>query len=354
MLFENQKTLTIRSKNDQLFSDYLTTNDVTLYPGTGVLNSRSKAIVDPFIFSAPMDTVTGLALTKEMVRLNQFPVVCRFTQSWEDTFAWWIGNGCPSNVWFAIGLNDSKHLDILEKNASLINKINLCVDVAHGDSLYVYDYIKKLRSLSYVDGIMSGSICTPQGALASLYSGCTHLRIGVGPGAACTTRLMTGFGLPNLTAVYSINSALEEVGMRQDAILIADGGIKNPGDAVKYIAAGANAVMLGNEFSTTHESDGWELDPKFDKLFKNYRGQASASFQKSILGKTSSCPEGATGPLIKPTCSVEDVVCKYIGGMQSAISYAGYTSMREMNPYNVIFKRITASGWIEGTPHGTK
>ena len=349
--------------NKRLFHlENLTTSDVSLAPGMGVLESRSHAKVHPFIYSSPMDTVTGTDMVKALSGLGHFPVVCRFTGAWKETLEWWLDEGQPENVWFAIGAGKKCGLlEYLDEYSEHINLINISVDVAHGDSVLAHRATLEASQRDYVGAVMSGTVCTPDGALRAIQAGCTHIRVGVGPGSACTTRIMTGFGVPNLSAVYRINEAIEsdERFERNNFHIIADGGIRSPGDAVKYITAGADGVMLGRELSRTHESDGWEEDFSWEGMtvgperVKRYRGQASASFQKDLLGKAPKCAEGAVGPIITPTESVEDVVNRYVGGMQSAISYAGVKSMTEMNTKNVKFERITGSGWIEGTPHGT-
>lgn len=352
--------------NKRLFNlENLTTSDVSLAPGMGVLESRSHAEVSPFIYSSPMDTVTGTDMVRALSGLGHFPVVCRFTGAWKETLEWWLDEGQPENVWFAIGAgNKCSLLEYLDDYQENINSINISVDVAHGDSIVAHRATLEASQRDYVGAVMSGTVCTPEGALRAIQAGCTHIRVGVGPGSACTTRLMTGFGLPNLSSVYRINEAIVDYASdnnlsRQDYFIVADGGIKNPGDAVKYITAGADGVMLGGELSRTHESDGWEENFSWEDMtigsrrVKRYRGQASASFQKDLLGKSPKCAEGAVGSVITPIESVEDVVNRYVGGMQSAISYAGVRSITEMNTKNVKFERITSSGWIEGTPHGT-
>ena len=132
--------------------------------------------------------------------------------------------------------------------------------------------------------------------------------------------------------------------------IIADGGIKHPGDAVKYLAAGADGIMAGSIFSTCPESPGWLED--HTGLYKNYRGQASEQFQRDLLGRTPDCAEGAVGPEIRPQESCEEIVNKFRGGLRSAISYLGIQSSNELKPENVTFIKLTSAGFVEGTPHG--
>ena len=338
-----------------LKKEYLTINDVVLKPRLGILKSRSEAQLNKFIYSSPMDTVTGAEMTETMLSLGEYPVVCRFLDDWEKTLKAHYNN---PDVFFAIGAKKEQLQRFVEILTELQDgeedfpKISVALDIAHGDSMLAHNVTKWLSQWDFIGHIMSGSISTPEAALRAVAAGCTHLRVGVGPGSACTTRLMTGCGLPNLSAVYQIGEAVSLLPYSEDVSIIADGGIKYPGDAVKYIAAGADAVMLGNALSTSNESAGWTKDEDNNKT-KRYRGQASRSFQEEVLSKSPDCAEGAIGPTLTPTGSCEEVIKRFRGGMRSAISYLGLTSMDELTPDNVTFVKVTSEGFIEGTPHGT-
>jgi IMP dehydrogenase len=175
---------------------------------------------------------------------------------------------------------------------------------------------------------------------------------------------MTGCGMPQLSAVYFAGKALHAV--KANCEIIADGGIRSPGDANKYLAAGATGVMMGKAFSKTEESAGWHLverTPNFsatlsfpmtrsyDKL-KKYRGQASSDFQTDTFGKSNVCPEGAATDFFSPSGTCKSVIDMYVGGLSSAISYLGVKSSAEINPSNVNFVKLTHSSYQEGTPHG--
>ena len=368
--------------------EFLTTSDVALVPQRGTLRSRLDAKLKPFIYSAPMDTVTGFGTTKEMMRLDEFAVVSRFISEEERTSIAekWMGR---SNLFWAIGLNDvPDFLAFAQKHLPKYTKANIAIDIAHGDMDLAHELVASIRKdeiLNSVIGfIMSGSICTAHAADRAIDAGCTHLRIGVGPGAACTTRLMTGIGVPQLSAVYNIHKQLSFSGRRESVVLIADGGIKHPGEAVKYLAAGADAIMMGSAFSKALESPGWtkHQQPLKDfleelagpdihnpnpipfplpeppvRLSKSYRGQASGAFQKDIYGKENICPEGASSDVFfwDSQTTIESIVFKYRGGLASAMSYMGIDDLDNLNPENpnVVFIKQTASAYIEGTPHGT-
>jgi len=306
-----------------------------------------------------MDTVTGLSMTTAMVDAGEHPVVCRFIPDWNDAFLAYHEN---PDVFFAIGTKKEdtvKLVQILEKlypedSTSEFSPVSISLDIAHGDSRIGHATTQWLSQWEFIGNIMSGTVCTPEGALRAIASGCTHIRVGVGSGSACTTRLMTGCGMPNLTAVYKIHRAISNmhgIENRKNYKIIADGGIKYPGDAVKYIAAGADAVMLGNALSKCPETPGWHIEDGIP--FKHYRGQASRQFQEELLGRTPDCAEGAVGPRIGHGQTCEETITMFRGGMRSALSYLGLTSMSTLKPENVDFVQLTAAGFTEGTPHGT-
>jgi len=342
---QNETKATFKSCLDQ---EVLSNDDVLLLPQLGVISSRSEAEISPFIYSSPMDTVTGYDLAKKMLELNQYPVVCRFLpDEWIKCLKSFHDN---ENIFFATGSKKEDATILIGALATLDKEVavNINIDVAHGDTIEMHKLYSWYSQQNYVNKIMSGTICNPQGAVRAARSGCTHIRLGIGPGSACTTRIMTGCGLPQLSTVYMAHRALQKEGIRDKVVLIADGGVKNPGDAIKYLAAGADAIMMGGVFSKTEESYGWN-----DQNEKSYRGQASESFQKDTFGKANICPEGATGPVIKPTTTVKKVVDTFQGGMQSAISYLGLKTSTDLDPDRVYFVRTTNSTLRESLPHGT-
>jgi len=346
---------------------FLTTDDVALVPQLGKLQSRAEAQLYGFIFTSPMDTVTGVKMAEAVVSTGHFATVCRFLESeWFETLKLVERKTVEgeinflSNVFFAIGSKE-KETKQLEMDLALVpdlRSINLNIDVAHGDTNHMHALYRLYSSKPYVANLMSGSICTPEAAIRCFDSGCTHIRVGVGPGSACTTRLKTGCGIPQLSAVSMIHQALVEKGLRNKVKLIADGGVRSPGDAVKYLAAGADYIMMGRNFSSCPESPGWQHTKtnwwKKAILAKRYRGQASASFQEDLLGKTSDCPEGATGPLIHPGRSAESIIKEFEGGVRSALSYLGLETLNQLSPENVVFVKTTQSSLAEAMPHGTK
>lgn len=358
-----------------LQQELLTVDDILLVPREGQLKSRADAKLFPFIYSSPMDTVTGIALTRAMLEEGQAAVLCRFLKKeWKDTLTTPQEKESENRLFYAVGVSQ-KDIETIEKSVAHIRKhyypdykVSINIDVAHGDTTYMHQLYREYRKLSCVHHLMSGAVCTPMGAVRAIEAGCTHLRVGVGPGAACKTRMQVGVGVANLSAIHFIHRELERRKLRSSVHLIADGGIRTAGDAIKYIAAGADGIMLGNLLSTTKESAGWKTRPSRMEMkgglfktfyktpevtYKHYRGQASADFQRDHYHIEPSCAEGEVGPEIHPDTTVHKVVQEFKWGMRSALSYLGLKSMEELTPENVTFVKVTPATYLEGTPHGT-
>jgi IMP dehydrogenase len=346
----------MKQHNDKIFSindpaaQKLTVDDVLLTPSIGILDSRSKAIIDSsYIFSSPMDVVTGYDLAQVMLSQNQSPVFCRFISDAERMRA--LNDFYKhENFWFSVGLNreDYDRLDKFFIDKPFDSKINISIDVAHGATAIASRFYKLYKEAKWCRNLMSGTVATRQAALY-VAEYCTHIRVGIGPGSACSTRVVTGCGYPNLAAVYEISSALEAKSLNN--FVIADGGIRSSGDIVKYLAAGAHAVMLGSMLSSLQESHGW-IEPFIGRPYKYYRGQASKEFQIHRRGKINGTPEGVQSTKkIYKTVSFVDFNYQIKSAIASAISYLGINCIKDLNPHNVKFVRITTSGLQESHPH---
>jgi IMP dehydrogenase len=198
---------------------------------------------------------------------------------------------------------------------------------------------------------MSGSIATGPAARDLISHGVTDLRVGIGCGSVCTTRLMTGVGVSQLSAVIEV---AEHVSLLPDEVcekvtIIADGGIKYPGDAVKYLAAGANAVMLGSLLAPCVEAYGWKGSKD---RYKHYRGHASYNFQRAN-GKTTPHVEGVSTAIIylNSNYTVQSVVDEFNSSLTSAISYIGVTTQRDLQTKQIHFSLITSNGLNESRAH---
>ncbi len=227
----------------------------------------------------------------------------------------------------------------------------LVVDTAHGHSDGVINAVRKLKASFPVCQIIAGNVCTPQAAEALIEAGADCIKVGIGPGAICTTRVVAGIGMPQLTAVYDCAKAAA----KYDVPVIADGGIKFSGDIAKALAAGASVCMLGSLFAGTAESPGEDIIFN-GRAFKTYRGMGSSSAMKAGSSDRyfqenakKLVPEGVEGrvPFRGP---LADVVYQLIGGLRAAMGYCGVKSVRELAEKSR-FVRITHAGLIESHPH---
>lgn len=353
-------------KNENLFSSdtHYSTNDFLLKPTRGVLESRKDAIInEPFIYSSPMDTVTSIYMSQSLLAAGQSPVFCRFLPDETQHLALDTFSSHP-NFWFSVGasLEDYEALKLYFSDQN--HRINICVDVAHGDTTSLNKIYNLYANASWCSALMSGTVATSSSALRVARAGCTHVRVGIGPGSACSTRIVTGCGVPNLSAIFDIWSSFQVYMEPLRPKIIADGGIKTTGDIVKYLSAGADGVMIGRLLSNCIESPGWKTNRftqlmnffSFNKFFKNYlykryRGQASKEFQLEHRGIVSGTPEGVTGFLQHPTNTTDNFVNETKAGISSALSYLGLTNIKDLNPENVEFIRISSASYQESRPH---
>ena len=227
----------------------------------------------------------------------------------------------------------------------------LCLDSAHGDSQNVIDKVHELRLAFPSLPIIAGNIVTP-GAAKRLYeAGANVVKVGVGPGSICTTRVVSGVGVPQATAVDQVVAIAKELGFG----VIADGGIRYSGDVVKALALGANAVMLGGMLAKAKEAPG-EVREENGVFYKSYRGMGSLKamtkgsadrYFQSSKGKL--VPEGVEAE-VKIEGTVEDIVFQIVGGLRSGMGYLGAANLKQLEN-NANFVQITSAGEIESHPH---
>ena len=230
----------------------------------------------------------------------------------------------------------------------------LVVDTAHGHSSRVIETVNRVRRLSNYTQIVAGNVATPEGARALIEAGADAVKVGIGPGSICTTRIVAGVGVPQLTAIMDV---VEEC-RRSDVPVIADGGIKFSGDLAKAIAAGADCAMLGSLFAGTDESPG-EVFLFGGRSYKSYRGMGSVGamargsadryFQEEVSSTLKLVPEGVEGR-VPHKGPVGNIVHQLVGGLRAAMGYTGSRSIAEMQR-NTRMVRITASGLRESHVH---
>ncbi len=245
------------------------------------------------------------------------------------------------------------HGDFLERAKALIQAGAdvIVIDIAHGHSDHMIEAIKKIREISSEIQIIAGNIATAQAAKDLCEAGADALKVGVGPGTTCITRLVTGCGMPQLTAVMEC----AKIAKKYNVPIIADGGIQKSGDIVKAIGAGADTVMLGGALAGTEESPGVVMR-RGDKKFKVCRGSASFSvtlkrkninLEKKDLNEV--VPEGVES-LVPYKGPIIDLISQFIGGLKSGMSYTNSYTIAELQK-NTEFVRITNAGAKESGPH---
>jgi IMP dehydrogenase len=227
----------------------------------------------------------------------------------------------------------------------------LVVDTAHGHSQNVYNTVKQIKSYFPHIDLIAGNIATGEATKFLIEAGADAVKVGIGPGSICTTRVVAGIGVPQITAVYDCYS----VAKHYDIPIIADGGIKFSGDITKAIAAGADVCMIGSLFAGTEESPGEKVIYK-GRSFKVYRGMGSSAamaagssdryFQTDAKKYV---PEGVEGR-VPFKGDLKDTVYQLVGGLKAGMGYCGTPNIKALQE-NSKFIKITGAGLIESHPH---
>ena len=230
----------------------------------------------------------------------------------------------------------------------------LIVDCAHGHNMKVVDAVKNIKGSVKAD-VIAGNIATAKAAKALVAANVDGIKVGIGPGSICTTRIVAGTGVPQITAITEVADVASKAGVP----IIADGGVRYSGDVAKAIAAGADTVMMGSMFAGTDEAPGKVITIK-GRRYKQYRGMGSLGvmssgqssdryFQKKGIGATKFVPEGVEG--VTPYVGhVGEVIYQMVGGLKSAMGYSGAATIDEMHK-KARFVRITNAGMTESHPH---
>ena len=229
----------------------------------------------------------------------------------------------------------------------------ITIDTAHGHSIGVLNTLKKAKKLFPEMEFVVGNVATAEAAIALADAGAAAIKVGIGPGSICTTRVITGVGVPQLTAIYDVAKALEG----RDVTVIADGGLTYSGDIVKALAAGADSVMAGSLFAGTEESPGDTIIYQGRK-FKSYRGMGSIeAMQKGSKDRyfkdveddiSKLVPEGIAAR-VPYKGTLTEVIYQMIGGLRAGMGYCGAKNIESL--HNARFTKITSSGVTENHPH---
>ena len=281
----------------------------------------------------------GLITVKDIEKARKYPNACKDTKG-------------RLRVAAAVDAGDQG----IERAEGLIEVDTdvLILDTAHGHSKNVIDTVKKIKKKSNYTQIIAGNIATKEGAKALIDVGADAIKVGMGPGSICTTRMVAGVGVPQLSAILEVS----EITKKSNIPLIADGGIKYSGDIAKAIAAGADTIMIGSLLAGTDESPG-EVYLYQGRSYKSYRGMGSISamlkgsaeryFQDINIDIQKLIPEGVEGQ-VPYKGSVSIVLNQLIGGLRSSMGYTGNENIKKMKT-NCEFIKITTSGLKESHVH---
>ncbi|MFH1056412.1 MAG: IMP dehydrogenase [Candidatus Micrarchaeota archaeon] len=299
----------------------------------------------PFL-SAPMDTVTEKTMAIALAEEGALGVIHKNMPIEDQARQVAEVKSRKLLVGASVGVNDDKRVDaLLEAKCDLI-----VVDSAHGHSRNVLQAVKRAKGVGAQ--VCGGNVVTKEGARALVKAGADCVKIGVGPGSICTTRIVTGVGFPQLSAVF------ETVGC--GVPVIADGGVKYAGDAAKALAAGASAIMAGGLFSGTDEAPG-ELMLMDGKKFKSYRGMgsiaamkrgSSSRYNQEDLDEGKLVAQGVEG-LVEYKGPVKRVLMQLAGGVRSGMGFVGAKNLKELRK-KAEFVEITWAGVKESHPHSLK
>jgi IMP dehydrogenase len=283
--------------------------------------------------------LTGLITMRDIAKLDQFPLACRDKRG-------------RLRVGAAVGVHQHDRVDALIKAEVDV----IIVDSAHGHSANVMDTVRSIKARHDID-VIAGNIATEEGARDLIEAGADAVKVGIGPGSICTTRIVTGVGVPQITAILNAVAASQAV--TGGAIpIIADGGIRHSGDITKAIASGASVVMLGSLFAGLDESPG-EMVIHMGRRYKSYRGMGSEGAmmagsadrygQRGVTQRGKLVPEGVEGrvPYRGP---LSDFVYQIVGGLRAGMGYCGAQTIDALRE-KARFVRISGASLHESHPH---
>ena len=308
----------------------------------------------PFLSSA-MDTVTESKMAISIAHAGGLGVIHRNLNIVDQTKE--IKKVKKKNLLVGAAVGTNK--DDLERARSLVtNGCDLIViDTAHGHSEKVLKTLSKLKRIIKKIPICVGNIATAAAAKKLYNSGADIIKVGIGPGSICTTRMVAGIGVPQISAIMEVKQELKNKKIK----IISDGGIKFSGDVAKALAAGADAIMMGSIFAGTYESQGKRFKIK-GKIYKQYRGMGSIGamssgsanryFQKNFKDKSKFVPEGVEGR-VEYKGNVSKIIYQLKGGLRSSMGYIGAKNLSQISK-NAKFIKITKAGFYESMVHSVE
>lgn len=329
----------------------ITFDDVLLVPAynhyesrrlvsTKVTDKTGKLTLDLPVISSNMDTITGHEMAQFMEKKGGMGALHRFMPIDENIQAF---KQSPAKTFVSIGCNDAE----LERAEALYNAgaTYFCIDVAHAHAKYVGSTLKKLRAIVKDSCIMAGNVATYAGADYLVSCGADIIKAGIGGGSVCSTRIKTGFGVPMLTCIAEC--------ARIDRSIVADGGLRTPGDIVKALAFGADYVMIGGMLAGTAPTPGEVITKADGSKIKQYRGMASREAQEDFMG---GMHEWKTAEGVATEVAYRDdhdaILNDVIGGLRSGLTYAGAETVAALQR-KLDYVIVTNAARIESLPHKT-
>lgn len=347
------------SYHDRIVQEGLTFDDVLLIPAWSEVLPREVSLKTHFsrnisldipIASAAMDTVTEAPMALVLAKEGGIGVIHKNMSVIDQAAEVKLVHDAGFRVAAALGITG----DLLERAEALeaAGADAFVLDSAHGHSKGVVKALQKIKRAGLRPDVVVGNVATAEATRCLIDAGADAVKVGIGPGSICTTRVVAGVGVPQLTAIFECAEAAEGSGVP----IIGDGGLRYSGDIVKALAAGASCVMCGSLFAGTTEAPGEIFeDFKNGKKFKIYRGMGSIDAMEAgskdryfQTGAMKLVPEGIVGrvPFKGP---VGDVIYQLLGGVRSGMGYCGAPDLATLR--NARFMRITANGVIENHPH---
>ena len=342
----------------------LTFDDVLLLPQySDVLPSDTDVSVRltkkinlkvPFLSSA-MDTVTESKMAIAIGKAGGIGIIHRNLSIKDQSKE--IAKVKKRNLYVGAAIGTNK-VDVERAKSLISNGCDLIViDTAHGHSKKVLEILAKLKKVEKSIPLCVGNIATGEAATKLYNSGADIIKVGIGPGSICTTRMVAGIGVPQISAIIEVRKALKNKKIK----IISDGGIKFSGDIAKALAAGADAIMMGSIFAGTNESPGKKFSIK-GKIYKQYRGMGSIGamssgsanryFQKNFKDKSKFVPEGVEGR-VEYKGNVSKIIYQLQGGLRSSMGYIGAKNLAEISK-NAKFIKITKAGFYESMVHSVE
>jgi len=335
----------LRFVKDQsvLVSAFMTSeNLVTISVGTSfdeAIEKLHKHRIEKLLVVDDKYNLKGLMTIKDINKRLKYPLASK-----DDMGRLLVGA--------AVGTSD----DTIERVSELVNKKVdiITVDTAHGNSLKVINIVRMIKKHFPKLQIVAGNIATPDAVTKLFNAGADAIKVGIGPGSICTTRIIAGVGIPQITAIIECSKVAQKLGIP----IIADGGVKYSGDIVKAISAGADTIMIGSLFAGTLEAPG-EIELYQGRSYKVYRGMGSVSamkdgskdryFQDGIISDTKFVPEGIEGR-VHFRGELSQTIYQLIGGLRSGMGYTGSKNINDLMKKSKLIK-ITGSGLVESHVH---